>query len=244
MQSVEMSLMHSVRNHLKKNFKEFQNKYPQVIQVDPIECQEKLTSRPKMLELFYHVTSKIKELHVPQSLVLKENERLPGDFPFPVICKTLEATGAITSHQMAIVWDEAGLEEFRRPILVQQLINHSSTIFKIFAIGDYSYIVKRPSIRNFYPDESNGKPVHFNSQKFKKLEGEPTAPLPDESLIEKLIKCLTDDLGLTLIGLDLITCSATGRHYIIDANYFPGYTGVEDCPQKFLNLVMHKLKVA
>jgi len=214
--------------------------------VDPIECQEKLTSRAKMLDLFYHVESHIEGLHVPQSLVLSENETLPADFPFPAICKTLEATGAMTSHEMAIIWDESRLDptKFRRPILVQQLINHSSTIFKVFAIGDYSYIVKRPSIRNFYAHESNGKAVHFNSQQFKSLEGEPTAPLPSNHLIEKLMKFLTNDLGLTLIGLDLITCSATGKHYIIDANYFPGYTGVEDCPQKFLNLIMHKLNVA
>jgi len=224
------------------NFEEFLKKYPEIVQIDPIKCQLKLTSRSEMLELFHQVASKIKDLHVPESLVLSENDVLPHNFPFPAICKTLEAIGAMTSHEMTIIWDESGLQQLKRPTLVQQLINHSSTIFKVFSIGDYSYVVKRPSIRNFSP-EPNGKTVRFNSQEFQSLQGEPTASIgPPQQLIDSLTKFLSDDLGLSLIGLDIITCSTTGKHYIIDANYFPGYTEVEDCPQRFLDLVLRKLK--
>jgi len=128
-------------------------------------------------------------------------------------------------------------------VLVQQLINHNATIFKVFAIGDYSYIVKRPSIRNFDQSASDGKTVKFNIQEFKALAGEPINPLPPQHLIDTLIRCLSEDLGLTLIGLDIITCNSTGKHYIIDANYFPGFSGVDDCPKKLLDLVIKKLRV-
>jgi len=225
-----------------KNFQVYQEAHPEVIQLDPIDCQDKLTSRPKMLELFRFVADKITDFHVPQSLVLAENEELSNDFPFPAICKNIAATGSTTSHDMAIVWNKQGLAELKGPLLVQQLINHNSTIFKAFTIGDYSYMVKRPSIKNFFPD-ANCKNVHFNSQHFKELQGEPTAPLPPQNIIDLLINLLRDNLGLTLIGLDIITCSTTGKHYIIDANYFPGYSGVEDCPQRFLDLILHKLSV-
>jgi len=225
-----------------KNFRDYRQAHPHMIQLDPLEGQARLISRPQMLESFRNVAKKITNLYVPQSLVLETIE-LPNDFPFPAICKTLDATGPITSHDMSIIWDKQGLADLPRPLLVQQFINHDSTIFKVFTIADYWYMVKRPSIKNFHPDASNGNPVQFNSQQFKELQGVPTAPIPPQYIIDTLSKSLRDDLGLTLIGLDIITCSTTGKHYIIDANYFPGYTGVDDCPQKLLDLVLCKLNV-
>jgi len=223
-----------------KNFQEFLKKYPEIIQIDPIKCQKKLTTRPKMLKLFHQMATDIQDLYVPESLVLSENDPLPQNFPFPAICKSLEAIGALASHEMCIVWDESGLKQLKRPTLVQQLINHNSTIFKVFIIGEFYYIVKRPSIRNFTP-QTGGKTVHFNSQEFTALQGQPTAPLPPPSLINSMIKFLREDSDMSLIGVDIITCNTTGKHFIIDANYFPGYTGVEDCPEKFLGLVLKKL---
>jgi len=223
-----------------KNFTDYLSLHPQVIQLDPLQCQETLTSRQKMLELFQQLSSKVQNLYVPQSVVITNEDPFPRDFPYPAICKTLEATGALSSHEMGIIWDENGLSNFPRPLLLQQLINHSSTIFKVFVIGDYYYIVKRPSIKNL--TQNDGIIVKFNSQEFKSLQGQPTASFPPKEFIGNIVQILSNELGLTLIGLDIITCSSTGKHYIIDANYFPGYTGVEDCPLKFLDLLIKKLK--
>jgi glutathione synthase/RimK-type ligase-like ATP-grasp enzyme len=43
--------------------------------------------------------------------------------------------------------------------------------------------------------------------------------------VERLCKCLSRELGLTLFGVDLIQDSE-GQLYSIDVNYFPGYDGV------------------
>jgi len=223
------------------NFKQFL-KIHSVIEIDPLECQEKLTSRAKMVELFHQLSGSIPTLAVPKSIIISENEKIPEDFPFPVICKTVEASGALTSHEMGLVWTPKGIEEFVRPILVQQFINHNATIFKVFVIGDFFYIVKRPSIKNFYPDDST-RTIKFNSQNFASLHGNPTEELPEREFIDSINKYLSNNLGLTLIGFDIIKCSSTGTYYIIDANYFPGYTGVEDCPKKILDLIIKKLKM-
>jgi len=226
-----------------KNYTDYIKAHPNLIEVDPIECQEKLTSRPKMLELFQEVAKRFTELHVPQSVVITSKDVLPPEFPFPAICKTLEATGSLTSHDMGIVYNESGLSDFPKPVLVQQFISHSATIFKIFAIGDYFYMVRRPSIRDLHRSTNDGNTILFNSQEYKALAGEPTAPFPPQGLIDSLVKFLSRDLGLSLIGLDIITCSSTGKQYIIDANYFPGYNGVQDCPIQILQLVLQKLKL-
>jgi len=227
-----------------RNFEEFQKRHPDIIQIDPLDCQEKLTSRAKMVELFQEVSHHIPDLSVPKSVIISDNESLPSDFAFPVICKTLEASGALTSHDMGIVWGNSGLDEYQRPILVQQLINHNATIFKVFSIGDFYYIVKRPSIRNLTVKDDSKETIRFNSQAFDSLQGTPTEQEPPSEFVDSIVKYLSDNLGLTLIGLDIIKCNTTGKYYIIDANYFPGYTGVDDCPQKFLDLIMKKLKVS
>jgi len=108
-------------------------------------------------------------------------------------------------------------------------------------LGIFFYIAKRPSIKNFYPEDST-RTIKFNSQDFTSLHGNPTAEFPGTEFIDSIVKYLSNNLGLTLIGFDIISCSETGTFYIIDANYFPGYTGVEDCPKKLLDLLMKKLK--
>eukprot|EP01124_Arcella_intermedia_P032519 TRINITY_DN7604_c0_g1_i1.p1 TRINITY_DN7604_c0_g1~~TRINITY_DN7604_c0_g1_i1.p1 ORF type:complete len:198 (-),score=24.83 TRINITY_DN7604_c0_g1_i1:47-640(-) len=192
-----------------------------------------------MIKIFLHMAETVKDLYIPQSFVLSDGEEVPSDFPFPAICKTLEASGDLSSHEMDIVWNKDSIRTLRKPLMVQQWINHSSTLFKIFLIGESSFVVKRPSIRDI--DNDIHPSLHFNSQQFKSLQGPPTAADPSEEFIKQIAKVFSSDLGLSLVGVDLIRCSKSGKFYIIDANYFPGFLGVDNCPLHFLQLIKQKL---
>lgn len=48
------------------------------------------------------------------------------------------------------------MHSFKPPFIVQEFYNHNSTIFKVFVIGDYLYVVKRSSLPNM-PSQFNGK---------------------------------------------------------------------------------------
>uniref|UniRef100_A0A6B2LBS5 inositol-1,3,4-trisphosphate 5/6-kinase n=1 Tax=Arcella intermedia TaxID=1963864 RepID=A0A6B2LBS5_9EUKA len=227
-----------------KNFLEYRDEHPRTIELDPFTSQLKLASREEMIKLFQIMSSKI-DIHIPRSLIIQDAASIPPDFPFPVICKNLNAAGP-HSHEMLIVWKRSKFPStLQGPHLLQQLINHNSTIFKYYGIGDFHAVKRGASLRDFEADSNGGDNVTFNSQHYKSLQGEPTALEPPKEFIDSLTKVLKEDLGLgmTLIGLDIIRCKSTGKYFIIDANYFPGYSGIEDFPQKLFHLVNQKLFV-
>jgi hypothetical protein len=49
---------------------------------------------------------------------------------------------------MGVAFDEKGIHSFKPPILVQEYYNHNAAIFKVFVVGDFSFIVKRKSLPN------------------------------------------------------------------------------------------------
>lgn len=49
---------------------------------------------------------------------------------------------------MALVFNEAGLKQIPYPAVAQEFINHNGLLFKIFAIGQKTFIYTRSSIRN------------------------------------------------------------------------------------------------
>jgi len=52
---------------------------------------------------------------------------------------------------MSIVFGDEGLKDIEIPCVAQTFVNHNSRLFKIFVVGNHSYIVERPSIKNFSP---------------------------------------------------------------------------------------------
>jgi len=51
---------------------------------------------------------------------------------------------------------------------------------------------------------------------------------PSHALAVALVNAIGGELGLTLVGIDVVCDVRTGTYYVIDVNYFPGYTGVSD----------------
>lgn len=165
--------------------------------------------------------------------------------PFPLICKTRVAHGPC-SHEMALIFNEAGLEEVSAPCLLQSFVSHDATLFKVFVVGSSHFVVRRPSLRNFPPGQSARKSIFFNSHSVSKPEScsrltapddvtlEP--PPPSDSVVSRAVRGLRTSLGLSLFGVDLIVDKQSGRCAAIDVNTFPGYEGV---PEFFSALLNH-----
>lgn len=186
----------------------------------------------------------MKKLRAPQSEILLDQEsHFREDFPFPAICKTLEAGGSADSHSMGIVFNRESALEWTRPCLLQEYINHDATIFKVFTIGDYCLSVTRPSLVNFEPSDRE-PPLKFNSQKMQDVIGNPEdyqVPAVDQNTLEKISQIISNETGAHLVGYDLIRCTKTGEYAIIDMNFFPGYVGVEEFNERLLELIENLL---
>lgn len=101
----------------------------------------------------------------------------------------------------------------------------------MFVLGDYSHVVRRPSLPNFpLPSETDEAPsvIMFNSQRFGDILGDPdeyvvrvVAAVPDVSYevphpsterIAAISAALRDITGLSLFGYDLITATTTKQY--------------------------------
>lgn len=51
--------------------------------------------------------------------------------------------------QMAIIFNEQGLDDIQPPCVAQTFHNHNAVLYKVFVIGEKHHIVERPSIKNF-----------------------------------------------------------------------------------------------
>jgi len=150
-----------------------------------------------------------------------------ADFCFPVMVKSLQASGSYSAHDMAVVWSAEDVDRFTYPLYVQEYINHDGTIFKVYVLGEHNFIVTRVSLPNFPLDYQ--QPVRFNSQDWKhelppELTKEYTGKRkePEMELIQTVSAEVSHLLGLSLFGFDVIENIDTGKLAIIDVNYFPG----------------------
>lgn len=170
------------------------------------------------------------KLKCPRGLSLfskDEKSKLPSDFVFPAMVKTLQASGAYSAHDMAVVWSKEDIDQFSYPLYVQEYINHDGTIFKIYVLGKDHFNVTRVSLPNFPLDYQ--APMRFNSQEWKhelppELTKEYTGKrkAPEHDLIAAASSAVSKLLGLTIFGFDVIENVQTGQYAIIDVNYFPG----------------------
>lgn len=168
----------------------------------------------------------------------------PPSVAFPLIRKPLVACGAKDSHHMCIYYTPELLEP-SPDFLLQQFIPHHSLLYKVYVIGDQVRIQLRPSLGT---EEAAGEgqdyqhrpPRPFNSQALKHLDtilpgSERQAQAlqrlaPHRKAMIDFTHILQKELELDLFGWDLIIEEGTGRLYIIDINYFPGYDEVDFLP--------------
>jgi len=224
--------------------KKYLAEHPECTVVDPIEAQLMIMKRDEVIGIFEALSRLVPGVKCPFSFTINEGDaNLPPQLKFPVICKTIEAGGTAESHHMGIVFNVKGLDEFKKPILVQEYVNHSATIEKVFVIDDFIHSVRRPSLPDFGP-EADRAPLLFNSQAFESLVGAPhahdTVPAPETALLKNLAEAFYSVTKLSLFGFDLIRENGSGLYAVIDVNFFPGFDGVPDFTDHFLRLIYHR----
>ncbi|KAH8853597.1 Inositol-tetrakisphosphate 1-kinase [Schistosoma japonicum] len=137
-----------------KDFINYSETNPNVIYIDPpisLRCLLTRFDQFSMLRDLVGVWSIRKEIFVPKFCLLSKNdptELCEAGISYPVVCKSLMAHGQDSVHEIAIVFDDSGLNNLRYPIFVQQFINHNGKVLKLFVIGDYSCVTEVPSIKN------------------------------------------------------------------------------------------------
>lgn len=243
------------------------NTNPDVRVFDPITSVKILLDRVSMYDAIQRCSNAIQKpedkfYSCGYQFINEDQDLNRLNISFPLICKSRIAQGS-KGHDMSMVFNKDGLLEVRKGCLAVPFINHDAVLYKIFICGDYHKIIKRPSIRNFTLEESEGMNVyHFDSSTISKYYG--TSSLQsqgktdstgtaDESqhkdynendlegvnteLIASWVKVFRHTLNLSIIGVDLIFESKTNKPYIIDVNYFPGYDGCENFHQSLADML-------
>ncbi|TXG68168.1 hypothetical protein EZV62_003103 [Acer yangbiense] len=161
---------------------------------------------------------------------------------FPSIVKPQVACGVADAHSMAIVF---GVQDFKDlsvplPAVVQEYVNHSSTLFKFYVLGENVFhAVKKstPNSENLMKSyERNGlRPIMFDSLKSLPTDtengnsGDVVSFKVDDldlGLVKDAAKWLAGKLDLTIFGFDVVIQEGTGDHVIVDVNYLPSFKEV------------------
>lgn len=165
----------------------------------------------------------------------------------PCIVKPQVACGVSDAHKMAIVFK---VDDFKNlsvplPAVIQEYVDHSSTLYKFYVLGEKTFFAVKKSIPNAdilmkLSDNSDDlKPLLFDS-----LKSLPTADsivvsevsnhgiTSNESIDLKLVtdaaNWLTRKLHLTVFGFDVVIQEGTHDHVIVDVNYLPSFKEVPD----------------
>ncbi|XP_072919968.1 inositol-tetrakisphosphate 1-kinase-like isoform X1 [Hemitrygon akajei] len=251
---VEAEQADSHSQQLLRRFQDYVDSHPRTILLDPLPAMQRLADRFQSYKLIQELQSMDQGNHFcnPPYLELEtENQSeilrriKEQNLSFPFICKTRVAQGS-SSHNMALIFSEDGLQDIRLPCVLQSFINHNAVLYKIFVVGQSHFVVKRPSLKNFALGKSDRKTIFFNSHEVSKpesrshlterdeQENHPSGPC--DGIIQSISRCLQTSLGLSLFGVDVIVDSRSGKLAVIDINAFPGYEGV---PEFFNALLDH-----
>ncbi|TKY47417.1 Inositol 1,3,4-trisphosphate 5/6-kinase 4 [Spatholobus suberectus] len=164
----------------------------------------------------------------------------------PCIAKPKVACGVSDAHKMAIVFR---VDDFKNlsvplPAVIQEYVDHSSTLYKFYVLGEKIFHAVKRSIPNadILKKLSNGdelKPLLFDSLKslptadsIKESSASDHDITSNESIDLKLVtdaaNWLRRRLHLTIFGFDVVIQEGTHDHVIVDVNYLPSFKEVPD----------------
>ncbi|XP_056172770.1 inositol 1,3,4-trisphosphate 5/6-kinase 4-like [Syzygium oleosum] len=164
----------------------------------------------------------------------------------PFIVKPQVACGVADAHSMAIVFKVEDFKDLKVPVpaIIQEYVDHSSTLYKFYVLGDKVFHAVKKSIPNGdalmkLPETNGRQPLVFDS-----LKSLPTVTNSqssgDESiaktsagslnldLVTDAAKWLSERLDLTIFGFDVVVQDGTRDHVIVDLNYLPSFKEVPD----------------
>ncbi|GLT66089.1 hypothetical protein SLA2020_384790 [Shorea laevis] len=165
---------------------------------------------------------------------------LEAKLSLPSIVKPQVACGVADAHSMAIVFR---VEDFKDlnvaiPAVVQEYVDHLSTLFKFYVLGERVFHAVKKSTPNadvlMKLSERNGlKPILFDSLKSLPTDtgnqhsGDQDWHI-DLGLVTRAAKWLSRTLDLTIFGFDVVIQEGSGGHVIVDVNYLPSFKEVPD----------------
>ncbi|CAH1791280.1 unnamed protein product [Owenia fusiformis] len=244
-------------------FQEYICDHPDVIVIDPLNKTTQLSrNRYEMYSTLHDCASDITKLDT--ELLVPDFVELPtidvtrnkaaireANIGYPFVCKPRSADGSENSHTLCIIFNEEGLRDIRVPSVAQKLIKHNAVMYKVFVVGDIHHVVERPSLKNLKPGDYSS--IFFHSRDVSKstscsfltkldIEDQNKALIkPDKMTLTKLVNKVQRKIGMCLFGIDVVIENDTGRYYVIDINYFPGYDGFPDFLQVLAEYILKRL---
>ncbi|XP_050256185.1 inositol 1,3,4-trisphosphate 5/6-kinase 4-like isoform X5 [Quercus robur] len=222
----------------------FNNIYPVL---DRLEIQEILL---RLEDLKTEGRSTIRGPHFLKVDSFKEPDLLQrlseAKLSLPSIVKPQVACGVANAHNMAIIFRNEDFEDLSVPLpaVVQEYVDHSSTLYKFYVLGEKVFYAVKKSTPNadilMKLSESNGlKPLVFDSLKSLPTAKEDqhygdgncskaTNSCVDLDLVTDAANWLREVLDLTIFGFDVVIQEGTCDHVIVDVNYLPSFKEVPD----------------
>ncbi|XP_024020254.1 inositol 1,3,4-trisphosphate 5/6-kinase 4, partial [Morus notabilis] len=166
------------------------------------------------------------------------DQKLSGaKLSLPSIVKPQVACGVAHAHNMAIVFKVEDFKDLKVPLpaIIQEYVDHSSTLYKFYVLGDKVFNAVKKSTPNAHIlmklcGDDELKPLVFDS-----LKSLPTADEKqlcgdniDHGLVTEAAKWLARNLGLTIFGFDVVIQEGSRDHVIVDVNYLPSFKEVPE----------------
>ena len=143
---------------------EFMRRHPETIVVDHPAAIRRLSNRASMLQAVPHTLELPKgRVAIPRQLVVRDtgSETIPemvarAGLSLPLVAKPLLVDGSISSHRLALVTEERGLQALQTPLVLQEFVNHGGVLFKVNVVGESVTVVKRSSLPDWSGDGEQG----------------------------------------------------------------------------------------
>ncbi|PRQ46008.1 putative phosphotransferase with an alcohol group as acceptor [Rosa chinensis] len=162
----------------------------------------------------------------------------------PSIVKPQVACGVADAHSMAIVFRVEDFKDLTVPLpaIIQEYVDHSSTLYKFYVLGEKVYHAVKNSTPNAdtlmkISGSNEPKPLLFDSLKSLPTSKQNPNSVDDNSskstehcldldLVTTAADFLMRKLELTVFGFDVVIQEGTGDHVIVDVNYLPSFKEV------------------
>lgn len=231
-------LFTSIEENMIYNY--FENNIPLL---DSVQSVTLLSSRIRTCLLLMDFEHPVFSL--PPTIILKTKiTTIPSSLSFPLILKPDIACSTLLSHSMTLIFSQSQIPPNPSHIL-QQYIPHYGILCKVYVIFGTVSIVLRKSLS--LPINQTGEIEEAHTFDSQTMRRDPLN-VKDELIIKEYIKdrkneidSFTNDISklfgnLKIFGWDLIFEEGTGKPFIIDLNYFPGFDNVD-----FINTITDNL---
>uniref|UniRef100_A0A1B6HI43 Inositol-tetrakisphosphate 1-kinase n=1 Tax=Homalodisca liturata TaxID=320908 RepID=A0A1B6HI43_9HEMI len=233
--------------------------HPEVAVIDPLDNVRKLLDRYITYKIIHNSNLEDVDVFIPTFVELTSDDvrtnRLKlrnAGVGYPFVCKPSVGHGSKECHKMMIIFNESGLADCKPPCVAQTFVNHNAVLFKIYVVGDKYRVVERPSLKNFYA--SNQASIHFDSHDVSKpdstssltildpedMEQSMTSVSTDPTKLAAIVEIVTERLGMSLLGIDVVVENSTGRHAIIDVNSYPSYDGYPNFFDSLMDCILER----